>query len=80
MVIDALSRRYVFAYNLTLKLFKFDQTMLQYANDSDFGEIFAEYMLGPFEKFNLQDEFLFKENKLCDPNCSLHDLFIREAH
>ncbi|XP_049405065.1 uncharacterized protein LOC125868469 [Solanum stenotomum] len=31
-------------------------------------------------KFNLQDEFLFKENKLCVPNCSLRELFVREAH
>jgi hypothetical protein len=26
------------------------------------------------------DEFLFKENKLCVPNCSLRELLVREAH
>ena len=26
------------------------------------------------------DGFLFKENKLCVPNCSLRELLVREAH
>jgi hypothetical protein len=26
------------------------------------------------------DEFLFKEKKLCVPNCSLRELLVREAH
>ncbi|KAH0653052.1 hypothetical protein KY289_030730 [Solanum tuberosum] len=80
VVVDALSRRYVLISTLTSKLLGFDQIKFLYANDSDFGEIFAECKLGPFEKFNLQDEFLFKENKLCVPNCSLRELFVREAH
>ncbi|KAH0716655.1 hypothetical protein KY290_012917 [Solanum tuberosum] len=80
VVADALSRRYVLISTLTSKLLGFDQIKFLYANDSDFGEIFAECKLGPFEKFNLQDEFLFKENKLCVPNCSLRELFVREAH
>ncbi|XP_049406444.1 uncharacterized protein LOC125870142 [Solanum stenotomum] len=80
VVADALSRRYVLISTLTSKLLGFDQIKFLYANDSDFGEIFVECKLGPFEKFNLQDEFLFKENKLCVPNCSLRELFVREAH
>nr|XP_016436215.1 PREDICTED: uncharacterized protein LOC107762369 [Nicotiana tabacum] len=39
-----------------------------------------DYKLGPFERFNLQDGFLFKENKLCIPNCYLREVFVREAH
>nr|XP_016511489.1 PREDICTED: uncharacterized protein LOC107828385 [Nicotiana tabacum] len=77
---DALSRRYVLVSTLTFKLMGFDQIKGLYANDVYFGKIFADCMLGPFERFNLQDEFLFKKNKLCIPNCSLRELFVREAH
>ncbi|XP_049394740.1 uncharacterized protein LOC125859038 [Solanum stenotomum] len=80
VVADALSKRYVLISTLTSKLLGFDQIKFLYANDSDFGEIFAECKLGPFEKFNPQDEFLFKENKLCFPNCSLREPFVKEAH
>ncbi|XP_070036700.1 uncharacterized protein [Nicotiana tomentosiformis] len=58
----------------------FDQIKGLYANNVDFGKIFADRKSGPFERFNLQDGFLFKENKLCIPNCSLREVFLREAH
>lgn len=80
VVADALSRRYVLISTLTSKLMGFDQIKELYANDVDFGKIFADCKLGPFERFNLQDGFLFKENKLCIPNCSLREVFVREAH
>ncbi|XP_070010568.1 uncharacterized protein [Nicotiana sylvestris] len=80
VVADALSRRYVLVSTLTSKLMGFDQIKGLYANDVDFGKIFADCKLSPFERFNLQDGFLFKENKLCIPNCSLREVFVREAH
>lgn len=51
-----------------------------YATDSDFGVAYVACLKGPFEKFTLHDGFLFKENKLCMPICSFHDVFAREAH
>nr|XP_016480216.1 PREDICTED: uncharacterized protein LOC107801400 [Nicotiana tabacum] len=80
VVADALSRRYVLVSTLTSKLMGFDQIKGLYANDVDFGKIFADCKLGPFERFNLQDGFFFKENKLCIPNYSLRKVFVREAH
>ncbi|XP_070005302.1 uncharacterized protein, partial [Nicotiana sylvestris] len=80
VVADALSRRYVLVSTLTSKLMGFDQIKGLYANDVDFGKNFADCKLSPFERFNLQDGFLFKENKLCIPNCSLREVFVREAH
>ena len=32
------------------------------------------------DKFFRHDGFLFKENKLCVPNCSLRELLVRKAH
>nr|XP_016512553.1 PREDICTED: tRNA:m(4)X modification enzyme TRM13 homolog [Nicotiana tabacum] len=58
----------------------FDQIKGLYANDVNFGKIFVDRKLGPFERFNLQDGYLFKENKLCIPNCPLREVFVREAH
>ncbi|XP_070046808.1 uncharacterized protein [Nicotiana tomentosiformis] len=60
VVADALSRRHVLVSTLTSKLMGFDQIKGLYANDVDFGKIFTNCKLGPFERFNLQDGFLFK--------------------
>lgn len=51
----------------------YDQIKDLYANDLDFEKVFAEFMMGPCDRFNLKDRFLFKESKLCAPNCSLRD-------
>ncbi|XP_070056635.1 uncharacterized protein [Nicotiana tomentosiformis] len=51
---------------------KTDHESLKYLKSQD-------CKLGPFERFNLQDGFLFKENKLCILNCSLREV-LRDAH
>ena len=33
-----------------------------------------------FGKFYRLDGYLFRENKLCVPNSSMHELLVREAH
>ena len=33
-----------------------------------------------FGKFYKHEGYLFKENKLCIPQCSMHELLVREAH
>ncbi|WMV13474.1 hypothetical protein MTR67_006859 [Solanum verrucosum] len=45
VVVDALSRRYVFISTITSKLLGFDQIKLLYANDSDFDDVFAKCVL-----------------------------------
>ncbi|XP_070054636.1 uncharacterized protein [Nicotiana tomentosiformis] len=49
-------------------------------NDKELYALSQDRKLGPFERFNLQDGYLFKENKLCIPNCPLREVFVREAH
>ncbi|KAG8378996.1 hypothetical protein BUALT_Bualt07G0042400 [Buddleja alternifolia] len=35
---------------------------------------------GPFQHFLIQDDFLFKDNRLCNPKCTLRQSLISEAH
>ena len=51
-----------------------------YANDADFANVYMACYRAAFGKFYKHDGYLFKENKLCVPNCSMHELLLREAH
>jgi hypothetical protein len=80
VVADALSRRYALLSILDTKLLGFEYIKDLYAPDSDFGEVFNACEKVAFGKFYRHDGFLFRENKLCVPMCSLRELFVREAH
>ncbi|CAA7040564.1 unnamed protein product [Microthlaspi erraticum] len=80
VVADALSRRYTLLSTLDAKLLGFEQIKDLYASDSDFAEIYKSCSKFAFGRYFRQDGFLFYENRLCVPNCSLRDLFVREAH
>uniref|UniRef100_A0A2N9ES05 RNA-directed DNA polymerase n=1 Tax=Fagus sylvatica TaxID=28930 RepID=A0A2N9ES05_FAGSY len=80
VVADALSRRYALLSTLDTKLLGFEYIKDLYAQDSDFGEVFNACEKVAFGKFYRHDGFLFRENKLCVPMCSLRELFVREAH
>ena len=80
VVADALSRRYILLSTLDAKLLGFEHVKDLYENDHDFGEIFATCNKGAFGDFFKHEEFLFKKNKLCLPNCSLRQLVVQEAH
>uniref|UniRef100_A0A2N9H7E7 RNA-directed DNA polymerase n=1 Tax=Fagus sylvatica TaxID=28930 RepID=A0A2N9H7E7_FAGSY len=80
VVADALSRRYALLSILDTKLLGFEYIKDLYAQDSDFGEVFNACEKVAFGKFYRHDGFLFRENKLCVPMCSLRELFVREAH
>jgi len=51
-----------------------------YAEDEDFGELFAECLKYPKGDFLIQEGFLFKGTRLCVPRCSTRELLIREVH
>ena len=52
-----------------------------YAIDSFFAEPFSKYCDGKsWGKFHLYDEFLFRANKLCIPDCSVRLMLLQEAH
>uniref|UniRef100_A0A1J3GT37 RNA-directed DNA polymerase n=2 Tax=Noccaea caerulescens TaxID=107243 RepID=A0A1J3GT37_NOCCA len=80
VVADALSRRYTLLSTLDAKLLGFEQIKDLYDSDFDFAEIYESCSKFASGRYSRQDGFLFYENRLCVPNCSLRDLFVREAH
>ncbi|KAF7808174.1 Transposon Ty3-G Gag-Pol polyprotein [Senna tora] len=46
----------------------------------NFGNVFGECENRPFDKFYRHDGYLFRENKLCAPKCSMRELLVRESH
>lgn len=49
-------------------------------NDVDFVNVFHACENLGFGKFYKLDVYLFKKNKLCVPNNSMHELLIHEAY
>jgi len=60
--------------NHSLGLFEWYQT------DSDFKEVFRKYSKTAYGNYYQASGFLFFDNRLCVPQYSLRELFLREAH
>ena len=80
VVADALSRRYVLISTLDAKLLGFEHIKGLYLIDQDFCEEYRNCQEKAMGKFFRHEGFLFRENRLCVPNCSLRDLLVRESH
>ena len=80
IVADALSRRYVLISTLDAKLLGFEHIKELYPLDQDFSKEYVGCERTAHDKFFIHDGFLFQENKLCIPNCSIRDLLVRESH
>jgi len=48
--------------------------------DHDFGEVYGVCEKSAEGKFYRHEGFLFREHRLCVPNCSMRDLLVRESH
>ena len=79
-VANALSRRYVLISTLNAKLLGFEHIKELYADDHDFSVEYQACEKTVVGKYFRHDGYLFRENKLCVPNCSLRDLLVRESH
>ena len=51
-----------------------------YANDDDFASVYEACEKVAFGKFYRLNEYLFRENRLCVPNSSMHELLVRGTH
>ena len=77
---DALSRRSVLLTSLDTKLLGFEYIKDLYSTDPNFSSVYAATEQGAFNKFYRHNGFLFRENKICVPQCSLRELLVRESH
>ncbi|KAH9658281.1 Endonuclease [Citrus sinensis] len=80
IVTDALSRRYVLISTLNAKLLGFEHIKELYASNHDFSVEYQACDKTVVGKCFRHDGYLFRENKLRVPNCSLRDLLVRESH
>ena len=69
--VDVLSRRCVLISTLGAKFLGFEHIKELYHLDQYFSEEYACCDRASHDKFFRHDGFLFRENKLCIPNCSI---------
>ncbi|XP_074300179.1 uncharacterized protein LOC141631401 [Silene latifolia] len=74
VVVDALSRRYSLLNVLSVRLLGFETLKNYYDDDPDFGELFEKCKSGAKGEFAIQDDFIFKGNRLCVPKHQVWEL------
>jgi hypothetical protein len=85
-VADALSRKCLLLQEFRVKRLGFENLKDMYAGDADFAEAYeaAENpFLGdrsPWMDYVIQNEFLFRGNQFCIPNCSMRENLLKEKH
>lgn len=79
-VADALSRRHNLLAALQISVPGFTSFSDLYATDSFFATIWADLRQGPVFDYTLTNGFIFHNNKLCIPDCSLRLQIIKELH
>jgi hypothetical protein len=81
IVVDALSRRCPFVTQLGAKVFDLESIKILYSSDHDFKHTFSMCINGMgWDKFYMNDGFLFRANKLCIPACSIPNVLLQESH
>jgi hypothetical protein len=79
-VADALSRRHSLLSTMEVQVLGFEVLKELYKNDPDFGNEWESCSQGSFNHFLVQEGFLFKNSRLCIPQCSLRREIIQEVH
>ena len=80
IVANALSRRYILISTLDTKILGFEHIKELYPLDLEFSKEYESCAKIAHNKFYRHEGFLFRENKLCIPNCSVRELLVRESH
>jgi hypothetical protein len=85
-VADALSRKCFLLQEFKVRTLGFDDLKDMYADDSDFKEAYEAVEnpvlrdISQWIEYVIQDEFFFKGNQLCIPNCSMRENLLKEKH
>ena len=81
VIVDALSRRYTMLSQLDFKIFGLETIKHQYVHDVEFKDVLQNCKEGrTWNKFVVNDGFVFRSNKLCIPASSVRHLLLQEAH
>ena len=81
MIVDALSRRHTLLSQLDCRIFGLQSIKEQYALDPDFKNVLLNCREGrTWNKFMINDGFLFRANRLCILVSFIHLLLLQEAH
>ncbi|WVZ87856.1 hypothetical protein U9M48_034431, partial [Paspalum notatum var. saurae] len=81
VIADALSRRYAMLSQLDCRIFGLESIKEQYANDDDFKDVILHCKQGrTWDKYVINEGFVFRANRLCIPVGSVRLLLMREAH
>jgi hypothetical protein len=81
VIADDLSSRYALLTQLDYKIFGLETIKDQYVHDADFKDVLLHCNDGKtWNKFVFNDGFVFRANKLCIPDSSIHLLLLQEAH
>jgi hypothetical protein len=77
IVANALSRRCALVTQLGFKVFGLESIKMLYSSDHDFKHAFSMCIDGKgWDKFYMNDGFLFGASKLCIPACSIRNVFL----
>ena len=81
MIADALSRRYTLLSQLDCRIFGLESIKEQYVLDPEFKDVLLNCREGRiWNKFMINDRFLFRANHICIPVGSIRLLLLQEAH
>lgn len=79
-VADALSRRHTLVTTMHTTVAGFETFADLYETDAFFGRILADVKSGISSTYSLDDGFLFKDLRICIPECSLRLQIISDLH
>ena len=79
-VADALSRRHALLSTMQVQVVGFEILKELYGDDPEFSVIWEKCQGQPYQRFVMQNGFLFRDNRLCIPKCSLRESIIMEGH
>ena len=79
-IADAMSRRHFLLNTMEVQVLGFEVLKELYNDNPDFDDVWKDCSKWSINHFLKQEGFLFKDNRLCIPQCSLRREIIEEAH